>query len=50
VIPYLTINAVRGKCPWCGAAIGSVGPVNTFYCHACSQRIVVRNREMARAE
>lgn len=48
--PYLAINAVRGKCPWCGAKISSVGPLDAFYCHACSKRIVVVEREMLRAE
>ena len=48
--PYLAINAVRGKCPWCGTAITSVGPLDAFYCHACSKRIVVHQRELLRAE
>ena len=48
--PYLAINAVRGKCPWCSAKISSVGPVGAFFCHACSKRIVVVKREMVRAE
>jgi len=47
--PYLAINAVRGKCPWCGEKITSVGPLDAFYCHACSQRIVVKDREMMKA-
>jgi predicted amidophosphoribosyltransferase len=48
--PYLAINAVRGKCPWCGAKIASVGPITAFYCHACSKPIVVRDRELKRVE
>lgn len=48
--PYLAINAVRGKCPWCGAKISSVGPLDAFFCHACSKRIVVVKRELVRAE
>jgi len=48
--PYLAINAVRGKCPWCGTAITSVGPLDAFYCHACSKRIAVHDRELLRAE
>lgn len=48
--PYLAINAVRGKCPWCGAKITSIGPLDAFYCHACSKRIVVVKRELLRAE
>ena len=48
--PYLAINAVRGKCPWCGAKISSIGPVDAFFCHACSKRIVVVKRELLKAE
>jgi len=48
--PYLAINAVRGKCPWCGTKITSVGPLDAFFCHACSKRIVVVKRELLRAE
>lgn len=47
---YLAINAVRGKCPHCGIAINSVGPEGVFYCHACNQKIVVKNRKMLKAE
>lgn len=48
--PYLAINAVRGNCPWCGVKITSVGPLDAFFCYACSQRIVVRKRELLKAE
>ncbi len=48
--PYLAINAIRGKCPYCNATISSVGPLDAFYCYKCSQKIVVRNREMFKAE
>lgn len=48
--PYLAINAVRGKCPWCDTKIASVGPINAFYCHACSKPIVVRHRELFRGQ
>lgn len=48
--PYLAINAVRGKCPWCGVKISSVGPLDAFYCHACSKPIEVRKRELFRGE
>lgn len=50
VIPYLAINAVRGKCPWCGEKIASIGPLDAFFCQACSKRIVVKHRELLRAE
>lgn len=48
--PFVAISTVRGKCPWCGVKIASVGPMDAFYCYACSRRIVVRKREMVRAE
>jgi len=48
--PFIAISAVRGKCPWCGTKIASVGPLNAFYCYACSKRIEVRKRELVRAE
>ena len=48
--PYLAMNAVRGKCPHCGVAISSVGPQGAFYCHACSQKIMVKNRKMYKPE
>ena len=44
------INALKGKCPWCGAAVGSVALFDRFSCPACSKRIVVRKRELVRAE
>lgn len=47
--PYLAINAVRGKCPWCGTKISSVGPLDAFFCYACSKRIVVKDHELLRA-
>ncbi len=47
--PYLAINAVRGKCPWCGEKITSVGPLDAFFCHKCSHRIAVKNHGMVRA-
>jgi len=48
--PILGIGALRGICPWCGAKISSVGPLDAFYCYACSKPIVVREHEMVRAE
>jgi DNA-directed RNA polymerase subunit RPC12/RpoP len=47
--PYLAVNAVRGKCPWCGEKITSIGPLDAFYCHRCSHRIAVKDHEMMRA-
>ena len=44
------LNALKGKCPWCGAAVSGVGLFDRFSCPACSKRIVVRKHEMVRAE
>jgi DNA-directed RNA polymerase subunit RPC12/RpoP len=48
--PLIGISAARGICPWCGARISSIGLLDAFYCYACSKRVVVRNRELLRAE
>lgn len=48
--PFIAMSAVRGKCPWCGAKISSVGPLDAFHCYACSKPITVREHEMVRAE
>jgi predicted RNA-binding Zn-ribbon protein involved in translation (DUF1610 family) len=44
------LNALRGKCPWCGANVSGVGLFDRFSCPACSKRIVVRKHELIRAE
>jgi hypothetical protein len=46
--PYLAINAIRGRCPWCNTKITSVGPLDAFFCHACSKPIVIKKRELFR--
>lgn len=48
--PLIAISAVRGECPWCGVKISNLGPLDAFYCYACSKRIVTRKGELARAE
>jgi len=48
--PVLGLNQQRGQCPWCSAAIGSVALFDRFSCPACGKRIVVRKRELLRAE
>jgi hypothetical protein len=48
--PYLAINAVRGKCPWCNTKITSVGPLDAFFCHACNKPIEIRKRELYRGK
>jgi DNA-directed RNA polymerase subunit RPC12/RpoP len=48
--PVLGMNAERGECPWCSAKIGSLTLFDHFSCPTCSKRIMVRNRELVRAE
>ncbi len=48
--PFIAVSAVRGNCPWCGVRIASVGPLDAFYCYACSRRIEVHKRQLVRAE
>ena len=43
------INALKGKCPWCGVSVGSVARFDRFSCPACSKRIVVRKSELMRS-
>jgi len=47
--PLLGVNTLKGKCPWCGSAVGSVALFDRFSCPACSKRIVVRKSELMRA-
>jgi hypothetical protein len=47
--PTLGINAVRGACPWCGAKVGSTGPIDSFFCRSCKSKVQVKHREMLRA-
>ena len=44
------LNALRGKCPWCGAKVSGVGLFDRFSCPACGKRIAMRKREMVKAE
>ncbi|MGA2570482.1 MAG: hypothetical protein ABSF23_08190 [Terracidiphilus sp.] len=44
------LNALKGKCPWCGEWVSGVGIFDRFSCPACSKRIVVRKHELVRAE
>lgn len=43
------LNSMHGVCPWCGTKVSGVGIFDRFSCPACSQKIVVRKREMQRA-
>jgi predicted RNA-binding Zn-ribbon protein involved in translation (DUF1610 family) len=48
--PLLGVNALHGKCPWCGAKVSGVGLFDRFSCPTCGKHIVVRKRELMRAE
>ena len=48
--PVFGLNQQKGRCPWCSANVGSVALFDRFSCPACSKRIVVRKRELLRAE
>jgi DNA-directed RNA polymerase subunit RPC12/RpoP len=48
--PVLGMSEQHGKCPWCNAKIGSLSLFDQFSCPSCSKRIVVREREMVKAE
>ena len=48
--PVLGVNAMHGTCPWCGADVSGVGIFDRFSCPTCSQRIVMKKRELLKAE
>ena len=46
----LGMNELKGKCPYCGAAINSiVNHKDGFFCHACSRKIEVRDHVLVKA-
>jgi DNA-directed RNA polymerase subunit RPC12/RpoP len=48
--PQFGYGMLKGKCPWCGATIRSgMAHAKGFYCHACSNRIVIQDRKFVRA-
>ncbi len=48
--PQFGYGMLKGKCPWCGATIRSgMRHAKGFYCHACSQRIVIEEHKFVRA-
>ena len=48
--PQFGYGMLKGKCPWCGVTIRSgMAHARGFYCHACSQRIAIRDRKFVRA-
>jgi DNA-directed RNA polymerase subunit RPC12/RpoP len=47
--PMIGFGALRGKCPWCGVQVSSINGSKSFYCHACSKGVEVKNREFLKA-
>ena len=43
--PMIGIGAMHGDCPWCGVRIHSIITVPQFFCHACSKRILIKDRK-----
>ena len=48
--PMIGIGALHGDCPWCGTRIHSMIRVPVFYCHACSKRILIKDRKFIPTE
>jgi DNA-directed RNA polymerase subunit RPC12/RpoP len=47
--PLIGLGALKGKCPWCGAAVSSIANSREFGCQACSKRIAISHRAFVRA-
>ena len=47
--PMLGIGVLKGKCPWCGAAVSSIALLDGFSCEACKHKIAVKKHELVRA-
>jgi DNA-directed RNA polymerase subunit RPC12/RpoP len=47
--PLVGMSAVKGKCPWCGAATNSVANTKDFDCRECGKRIAIKSREFVPA-
>jgi DNA-directed RNA polymerase subunit RPC12/RpoP len=43
--PVIGFGAVKGKCPWCGAAVSSLHSRQSFDCDACHRRIALKNEK-----
>jgi predicted RNA-binding Zn-ribbon protein involved in translation (DUF1610 family) len=48
--PALGVNALYGNCPWCNAKVSGVGIFDRFSCPTCGQHIVMRKRELLKAD
>ena len=47
--PMIGMGALKGKCPWCGAAVNSVANTKEFACVACNKRIAIQHRMFVKA-
>lgn len=43
--PVVGFNAVKGKCPWCGAPVSCIHSTQSFACDACHHRIAARDEK-----
>ena len=43
--PILGLEAIRGKCPWCGAPASSLRSHQSFECDVCGGRIGIKDRK-----
>ena len=48
--PMLGIGTLHGTCPWCETRIAIMTRSKGFYCHHCSHRIAIENREFVKVE
>lgn len=47
--PMIGIGELKGKCPWCGAAVSDVVNAPCFDCHVCGEGITVQNHRFIKA-
>ena len=47
--PVFGSSTVVGKCPWCGTSVSCLSHSHDFACHACAQRIAVKNHGLMKA-
>jgi len=47
--PMIGLQALKGKCPWCGVSVSSIANARDFHCHNCGRRIAIRRREFVSA-
>lgn len=45
----LGMSETQGKCPWCGTPVSNIFHSKGFACHACGNRIAVKDRGLDKA-